>query len=96
MRKVSKHKNFESVEKSSNGSKMELDGWDYELYGWNYQSYLWQQEFLLDDLGVSFHCNDTSNFRASVVSLSKEGKDKVSFHNDRDGKYNSGFDSPGV
>lgn len=39
------------------------------------QSYLWQQEFSLGDLGVSFHCNDTSNLSTSIASLSaKEGK----------------------
>lgn len=80
---------------------MELDEWDYELHGWDYQSYLWQQELLLDDLGVFLHYNDTSNLRASIVSLSaKEEKDncekKISFHNDRDGKYHSGFDNLGV
>lgn len=70
------------------------------------QSYLWQQEFSLGDLGVSFHCNVTSNLSVSIASLSaKEGKynceekklkENVSLHNDIDGKYGSGFDGLGV
>lgn len=71
-RKVFDHESCEVLERPSSGNKVELAQFMDQIIR---QSYLWQQEFSLGDLGVSFHCNDTSNLSTSIASLSaNEGK----------------------